>query len=216
MKTILFYFIFMFVLFQSFGQDSTRTPVSYKNEFGIDATGFFRQFINKNTDYFSGLYLTYRRHFKPGNIRSGIGFDFQSNSNRNMNTDFVYSTINVQSRIGWEWYSTLTKRWQVYYGIDFRTNIGYDRITATYSKDVKNERIRINQGYGLGPVLGFRYKFSPRLSLVTETSLSVFYSQFSTEESYKNYDDETKRIYYSGSVYSSFTAPLSVFITFDI
>lgn len=64
-------------------QDSTAIKApqkNYHNEFGLDATGFFRQFLSFNDQQFTSAYLysptyyvTYRRYFKGGNIRFAIG-----------------------------------------------------------------------------------------------------------------------------------------------
>jgi|SRR5580698_9520112 len=57
-------------------QDTTKTK-QHLNEFGIDATGFLKQYLNfgqQNSSYYiPTYYLTYRRYFGCGNLRVQLG-----------------------------------------------------------------------------------------------------------------------------------------------
>lgn len=79
-------------------------------------------------------------------------------------------------RAGWEWNTSLSKRWTVFYGGDLRYGYAFE----------KDEAIYFNAGYaqgteqsanvfGLAPVLGIRFIINGRISLITEATFSVNY-----------------------------------------
>jgi hypothetical protein len=212
-----------------FAQSEEEPAKQYKNEFGVDATAFVKEFLNFNQQYSSNspiYYLTYRRHFKPGNLRFAIGGDYASqeippsfDEDSNIYHNH-YSSLDF--RIGWEWYNNLSKRWQVYYGIDLRPSFVSQKNDAPY----------FNGGYangsefkavniGAAPLLGFRFRLTNRLSLLTEAAFSFNYQTTSGKKYYipvtSQYpalpDEEipkTKR------VFTSFSQPVSLTIAFDI
>ena len=102
-----------------------------RNEFGLDLTTFFRQFLtwsgSEAPSYYVPAYmLTYRYHFRQWNIRAAIGGDI-SREDRSTPYDFGPSTYAsdksaIDLRVGAERFSELGRRWQVCYGIDIRTS----------------------------------------------------------------------------------------------
>jgi hypothetical protein len=118
-------------------------PATYHNEFGIDATAFIRQFFNPDqqniSTYEPVYYLTYRRHFKCGNIRAAIGGSFQSQEIPSAFADdkneYEQHLHTINFRIGWEFYNNLSKRWQVYYGLDFRPGFYYEKMTQPFGME---------------------------------------------------------------------------------
>jgi len=219
-------------MLSTFAQDSAATKKMYRNEFGIDATGFLKQFLNFNqqqqfsNSYFPTYYLTYRRYFKCGNIRFAAGGDF---SNAEVPPAFTgdnnkYHNISqsVNARIGWEFVNELSKHWLVYYGFDFRPSTVYSKNDATFwNGGYASGRETKTQIYGLAPVLGFRFKITDRLSILTEASFSI------------NTQKDIQRTYYTPvsslypampddgpnttkKIFSSFGQPLSIFIVFKI
>lgn len=218
------------IFFAAFAQENTDQVKVYKNEFGIDATGFLKQIINFDPtqsypDYSPNYYLTYRRHFKSGNIRFAVGGSF---SNISTPSDlatgpkyFYDNTYSFCSRIGWEFFNDLSKHWQVFYGLDFIPSFYHqktdkDYTSGGYAKGSENK----NQGYGIAPVLGFKFKLTNRLSIMTEINYSLVYLQ----SEHRNYytplldsspalpDEKTK----SKNVFGSFSQPFSLFLLFDI
>ncbi|HTB06725.1 MAG TPA: hypothetical protein VK806_07190 [Bacteroidia bacterium] len=223
----------------AFAQDSTKVKQPNKdtikikqhnNEFGINATGFLRQFLNFNSSTTppveDNYYITYRRHFSCGNLRVAIGADF-SNSNipSPYTTDsnkYNNNSYSIHFIIGWEFYNNLSKKWQVFYGADFRPSIAYSKNDAQYwSGGYANGIETKTQIYGFGPFVGFRFKLSRRLSLLTSTSYII------------NSETDNNRTYYTpvGTVtgpaptptnqkttklYSSYSEPLAVFIDFAL
>jgi len=215
----------------SFAQDSTNQTKVYHNEFGIDATGFLKQFLNfsdqQYPSYYSPTYyLTYRRHFNSGNVRFAFGgafsnYDIPASLPDDLNK-YHYNSYSLSTRIGCEFVNDLGKNWQVFYGLDFRSNVSYIKNDVPYwNGGYANGSETKSQIYGAAPLLGFRFKLSNRISILTETSLSI------------NWQKEYSRRYYipvtsqypqipdqvnpkTKKVLSSFSQPLSIFLTFDI
>lgn len=218
-----------FLLLVQYSFSQTDTTNRYKNEFGIDITGtirFFTKFQNTSDyNYTPNYFLTYRRYFEPGNIRFAIG---GSASNQEQPSPFgdsaVYRLISnsMDTRLGWEFKSELSKRWQVFYGLDFRFSFG----------NTKNEAAFFNGGYaygfethftnfGFSPVLGFRFNINDRISLLTEANFSVNFSKY-----YKNRDfyiplagnpeipDKTSPD--TKSFYTQFAQPIAIYFVFKI
>lgn len=209
-------------------QESSTNEKNYKNEFGIDVTGFVKQFINYNSNstyYSPTYYLSYRRYFKSGNIRFAIGGNYlKGDNNTGINDQNQYKNISYSfnARIGWEFVNEISKRWQVFYGLDFRPEYSYTKNDMVYQNagyangsEIKSEI------YGLAPLLGFRFKLTNRLSLLTESNFSI------------NYQKNRQRVYYTpvssaypvianpGSkktekIFTSFGQALSIYFVFTI
>jgi hypothetical protein len=212
-----------------YSQQKKDTSKTYRNEFGIDATSFLLLYLPLGQDYnyLPNYYLTYRRKFNSGNIRSGLGGDFSNQNVGNTNypndsTKYNRFNYGVDFRIGWEFVNEISKRWQVYYGLD--TKISYQHI--------KNDLNYFSSGYaygsesnyntfGISPVLGFRFRLNKRLSLTTETNLSINWSKSSRREYYTPYisglpaipDEITPS---DVRIYSQFSQPLTIIFTYDI
>ena len=213
-------------------QDSTKKSKIYRNEFGVDATGFIKQFLNFNQGQFGGnyymptYYLTYRRHFKCGNIRFAIGGDF---TNEDLQPAFEQdsnkyhrSSYSFDARIGWEFFSNLGKRWQVFYGIDFKPTYSYYKNDAPYwNGGYANGTESKTEIYGIAPLLGFRFKLNDRISLTTETSYSINFATSSgrryyipVTSQYPPIPDEVSPK--TKKMYSNFSQPVSLVLTFNI
>ena len=218
----------------TFGQDysyENENERPNRNEFGIDATAFIKQFLNFSSGqfpdyYYSTYYLTYRRHFSFGNIRSGIGFDY---SDYDIPAAFVddsnkyhYNSYSLNSRIGWEFTDNINTRWQIFYGMDFRPVLSYIKNDAQYwNGGYANGSESKSQTFGIAPILGFRFRLANRLSISTEASFSFNIRQTESRRFYipvtNQYpaipDDVTPK---SKTFFTNFAQPLSLFITFDI
>ncbi len=231
MKKISLLIIISISALTTYSQDSIKKAKVYHNEFGIDATGFFKQFIYINSSMYGGdnyspsYYLTYRRHFKNGNIRVAIGGAYTSYdlppSSYDSNT-YQFRDRSLALKIGYEFFSNLSKRWQVFYGADFRPSWAYSKDDAPYwNGGYANGKEAQSVIYGIAPLLGFSFKFNSRLSISTETSFGINYYQsqgrnyFIPESSaYTPLPDQ--KIPKSSKTYTSFSQPIAVIVTFDI
>ncbi|OFX36850.1 MAG: hypothetical protein A2X08_14550 [Bacteroidetes bacterium GWA2_32_17] len=231
MKKTIFTFFLSIGILTVLAQDTTMKSKVYRNEFGIDATGFVKQFLNVNQSEFSNYYsptyyLTYRRHFKCGNLRFAIGGAIESqdlapaftgDSNK-----YHRNSYSIDTRLGWEFSNDLSKRWQVFYGLDFRPSYSYSKNDAPYwNGGYANGSESKSQIYAVAPLLGFRIKINNRLSLSTETSLSFNFSQSSSRRYYIPVTSQYPPIPdvvtpKTKSFYSSFSQPVFIILTFDI
>lgn len=229
---------FVFVVFGFFlsvnGQDSIKPIVTKKhlNEFGLDMTPFLKFYFNfsQNGGYYypDNYFLTYRRYFKIGNIRAGIGGNYSYSeepslyNGDSLNINYYKKEKAIELRIGYEFFQNLSRRWQVYYGIDARAGYAYSKIDAQYWNGGYSNGIETKfKGIGLAPILGIRLKVNRRLSLLTESSFLVQYSENSTERyyvpvfggiPYKPNDPKITR----KSFNTLFNSPISVIVSFSL
>ena len=229
MKKILLITFLSFSLQASFAQDSIKKAKVYHNEFGVDVTGFIKQFFNfdqYSSAYAPTYYVTYRRHFKAGNIRFAIGGDFDTqelapafaqDSNK-----YHKSSYSFDARIGWEFTSDLGKRWQVFYGVDFKPTYAYYKNDAPYwNGGYANGTENKTAIYGIAPLLGFRIKLNERLSITTETCYAINLAITSGKRYFipvtSQYPPQPDIVTPKAQrIYSSFSQPLSLTLTFNI
>lgn len=226
------YYFFLSVIVTSLsasGLDTIKYK-SYKNEFGVDATEFIKQFLNfdsQSSNYYTTVYyLTYRRHCKYGNIRAGFGgtysdYDIITSSTDDTNK-YHYNSYAVNTRLGWEFSDNLSKRWQVFYGADIRASASYLKNDAPhwnggYANGVETKTSR----YSIVPLLGFRFRFNNRISISTETGYAINWQK----ESYRRYFISTSSQFPpmqdiikpdAKKINTTFLPPISLFLTFDI
>jgi hypothetical protein len=232
MKKLVFITTLLCMISALQAQESTEKV--YKNEFGIDGTNFVKQFLNFNssssptsaTPYSPVYYLTYRRKFEKGNIRFGAGGNFTNNNDASQyvpdSLDFRFHNHTVNLRLGWEFAENLSKRWEVFYGLDMRCNFiknldEYQENSSSYYTGYES----ITNGYNLSPLLGIRFRISKRLSVSTEASYSVQYELNKSRYFYTPMNNqiepkpdlkkpEIKRIT------GFFTQPFFFYLSFDI
>jgi hypothetical protein len=225
--------IALFILgFSSFAQDTVKAkpPSQHLNEFGIDATGFLKQYLdfnNSTTYYTPTYYLTYRRHFKCGNLRVAVGGGFTDNQitpsfSTDTNLKFYNQGYFLYANIGWEFYNNLSKKWQVFYGADFRTSLIYSKGDYQYNiGGYAQGNESQTQIYAIAPLLGIRFKLTKWLSILTEASLSFNWEQDINGTFYIPLPGAiqpapSNNNQFLVKMYSSFSQPLSVFIDFTI
>lgn len=227
-KLLILLFCFLFLAQNALSQNDTSKI--NRNEFGLDATGtirFFTKFQNTSDySYTPTYYLTYRRYFDKGNIRFGIGgevSDIEQSSPFGDSAIYNRTSNSLDTRLGWEFKSDLSKRWQVFYGLDLRFSV----------RDFRNESSFFNGGYaygfesnsktyGIAPVLGFRFKLNDRISLLTEANFNFNLSKYKNKDFYTvipgsgspELPDEVAPN--TRSIYTSFSQPLAVYFVFNI
>jgi hypothetical protein len=230
MKKLTLALLFAACVLSVSAQDSTKKV--FRNEFGIDVTGLLKEFLNFNnnsfgsTDYQPVYYLSYRYHLHHANLRAGLGgmFSVKEFPSYYNDTDiYDRSSMNLSLRLGYEWTSRLSRRWQAYYGVDFRTSFTHEKNDSQFSSGgYSNGNESSSQQYGLAPLLGFRFRLNPRLSICTEASFAFYYQVETSRRYYESLDpntyppkaDEVKPK--TQSFFSSFEQPLSLFLTFDL
>lgn len=232
MKRIFLIALCSFCGFSSFGQGELQQLGGYKNhknEFGFDVMPLVKEILDfqQFNSYFPRYYLSYRRHFKKGSIRFAIGGHYSKDNLYTLNyggdsMDYYRTEHSVDLRLGWEFHSELSKRWQVFYGLDFRPTFSFRQddasgIDSGYARGYQS-KIR---SYGVAPVLGIRLRITNRLSLVTEASYVVSYSTEASKQIFTPISDiypakQAKEAPVRKALVTGFQAPLTLFVTFDL
>jgi hypothetical protein len=233
------YILFSVILLISLGSLSQPAydslPKRYRHELGADITGLIKQFMMYNNNgqlssnpYVPIYYVTYRYHFKKANIRFGIGGEYSQSSVpgyaiNGQEKTFTRTFSGFSARIGYERTSELSKRWQAFYGIDFRPTISKDHNQAQFSNaGYINGYITESTTYGLAPLLGFRFRLTSRVSLTTELSFTAYYGESSRQSTYISQDD---RLYppipdgqkmISKTISASFSQPTFLTLAVDL
>ena len=236
------------LLIMGTGQISAQTPkvnsdaeIDRHHEIGIDVTGFIKRFLNVGNVFYDqgyGYYYypepynpiyqaTYRYMMKPGNIRFGVGGAINSEDFDNIiyyGDSTIRKRVNniLDLRLGWEFKTDLSKRWQAFYGLDIRGSYVYSRNDAwNIDIDYVTGRESKTKVLGIAPVLGFRFKISSRFSLTTEASFALNFSETVTKEYYANRNGIVPKkqdfIFPKlNSIKGSFNQPLSIIATFNL
>lgn len=205
----------------------TAPEKEYKNEFGVEVTTLMRSVLSFSALQYPSAphFLSYRRHLGKGNIRAGLGGDYTNSETPrlwlNDSSEYLLLSYDIRFRIGYEWYSELSKHWQVFYGVDFRPRYRYHKNDASSFDGIYihgNEEE--SWQYALAPVIGFRFRITDRISLLTEASLAFTLEESITRDYYKPADtwwlpkaDDNHRV---TSVFTDFSQPLSVFLVVDL
>ncbi len=208
----------IFILFIGFltiqGQTtfSDTTKKDFKNVIALDATGLLRQFFNFSTNsYFNYPYMiSYRRIFKNNAARILAGGSFSSEKsfqNDTLPNLREYNNFNIG--IGFEHYSYLLKRWNLYFGADAIMNYRNNSSQTSWTTTISRKQDVTSYGYGLSPFLGIQFKINSRLSVATETSYEITYTtnrRSDTQTPNPSYDSHSK----SNGFQTNFNAPTSL------
>lgn len=152
------------------------------NEISFDATSFIVQFFpfdpNNPLRYEPAYFVGYRRYFKPGNIRAAIGGRYFADASESPFDDdptiYRRDIKEVSARVGWEFKTDLGKRWQAFYGLDWRPQWTRDYNDASFWNggygNGHDTRVFVN---GFAGLLGIRFRLNARISLMTEMSATL-------------------------------------------
>jgi hypothetical protein len=216
-----------------FSQSDTAEK-RHRHELGADVTGLLRQFVNfnnSNTNYYapSPAYLiTYRYLLKKTNIRFGIGGAYFKNSVNGYlvngeDKTFYNTSTNGFVRVGYEFVSELSKKWQAFYGLDFRPSIFNVDNQAQFSSGGYITGYK-NKGttYGISPLIGFRFRFNDRVSITTEASFSYNIQYTSSQKTYISQDLSNypyipnDKALKTTNISASFNQPLFLILTVNL
>jgi hypothetical protein len=155
---------FVFLLNPAFSQissDSARAKKRFRHEVGIDISNSILLIRKAENMYL----LNYKFHFKNYAIRSGLNLKYQTLRDGEKSIDY---------RLGFEWKRKI-KKWEVFYGVD----LSLSRKQYNYQKNTITK-------YGINPLIGFRYYFSPRFTISTEPKLNIVYVLYRDPDSFSN------------------------------
>jgi hypothetical protein len=214
MKKILFTLTVITLTTFAFGQVTTpdSTKKEFKNVISIDATGLLKQFLNLSpyTSFNSPYMISYKRIFKSNAFRIGVGGNIYNNNGTSNDTlKGKQNRIDLNIGVGFEHYSYLSKRWNFYYGADVIVNYTYNNYQSDRTATTSWQQYSTAYGYGVSPLFGVQFKINSRLSIATETSYDVTYTQSegkSINTPPSIYDNKTK----STGINSQFNAPTEI------
>lgn len=216
-----------------FAQTDSTAPL-HRNEVGIDVTAFLRQFLwSGSSELNSGYYLptyqfTYRYHLGSASLRGAVGAYYIDEERpaywyNSAEETYRQKSSELYVRVGIEWHQELHKRWQVFYGVDIkpswsRSSDKWDYSNAGYRHGHESKEDVL----AIGPVVGLRYRITPRFSLSTESGFSFmknhsvsreFSEPLINDADHPPIPDETISLTSYRTLYQ---IPLSVIATFDL
>lgn len=176
--------------------ETNNKTLRFKGQIGINATDFIKQFIVLNNaavtaaspyDFNAKAFIGWSRF--PSLLigpRIGFGYRFshQYSNNEQQNNERSTDSKSRSARVGLELQQAVSKRWVVYYGIDY-INSSSSTSTVTVSSvfnpnppfgqmAVRTDVTTNNKTTGFGPVLGIQFNLNKHICLGTEAS---FYYQ---------------------------------------
>lgn len=231
MKKLILICILVQLAERSTAQGTSDRPVdTLRNEIGIDITGFVKQFLTFNSDQYVAAYVpqyffSYRRQFGRSNLRLGLGGNFRyrplTGFSETNPEEFFYQSYSVDLRIGYEHTTAMGRRWQLFYGADFRPSFVYVKNDAQYANGpVIYGSESHSMVWGIAPILGVRFKVTDRISIITETNFSVnfvetyeqgIHRQRTPDSPIPEQPEPEKSFDLSGG----YTQPLNLIMTFD-
>lgn len=166
---------------------ATAQDSSYRHQLGINATLFVKQYLTFNSSTVvnaSPYLLTYKNINNGKGLRAGLGYN-SSSSNRNPNNGSPLvetNTMNVDFRIGYEWQHKLSRHWLYYVGVDAIYDYDLSRTKSSSTSGFPPQTVEIttaSEGFGAGggAVLGLEFRLGKRISLNTETTAYMRYSE---------------------------------------
>jgi hypothetical protein len=204
-----------FVLAQTTTENSVEKQP--KNEIGINASLFFRQFMNITNSNATlpdnPFMVTYKHHFNEFVLRGGVGIVFKSTTETNpkfLDTRRVFKD-SINFRIGIEKHFPIYKKLIGYWGVD---------LVGAYSKN----DLRIDSGfdvvstfdattsYGGGGVFGIEYQVVKRFSFGTEAAYYYLHQISEEKARFSNnpeFNNTGKKVV---SNRTQFLPPLSIFM----
>ncbi|MBL0126136.1 MAG: hypothetical protein IPP83_01495 [Flavobacteriales bacterium] len=205
----------------------------HRHEVGADMSAFVRVFISHYASLEPDLLaqpdhlLSYRYHFRHFNVRFGVGGAADDEerdaswTNSQPGETYHIKTSKVAFRIGVEGFQELNRRWQVFYGLDLRPSWDrYDNGFTSSNQGYNNARHTREQHLAAAPVLGIRYRITPRFSVLTETSIAFMTTQYGSTvvftpqtDAYPAREDEVVKTTSFATVYQ---APILLIAAFDL
>lgn len=139
----------------------------FRNVYTVNATAFVKQFLphNSHSPFSYNPYLFMYKRYGGNHTFYRVSAAY----NAITNIDFFFGTSspkNADLGLGMEKRMPLTKRIEVYYGMDLQQ--GYSRNFGTdFSFGIR---------YALAPLAGLEYFITPRIRVSTEASVAVFWA----------------------------------------
>lgn len=185
-------------------------------EVSLNASKFVRQYLSfSEPDFFTEDPYLLSLHIPVGQsnsyLRTGLGFDIVESTDENEDSGGNVSkrentAIQVDFRFGIETRKEIHKRFKIHYGLD--ALFSYDNVKAV--SEVNGEFVSELKSYatGFGPVVGVSFYINENISIWTEATMYLIYSNQTQESSFgqSQFNDSQKR----NQLRASVSEPLSV------
>ncbi len=179
----------------------TRSPIQEKPKLvqvGVNATDFVRQYLVFNSNNLNLTTSPYDLNIKlfqnklnlaPNTrigLRMGFGYLFAENSNtqNNSSSNFKTKTEGLNYRLGFEFQQDLSKRFTVFYGLDYRRGKNKNLTENTFENNgVKETSTNENSNKSRGAQIAFgvQFKITNYLNINTEALFGYVTGESSTK-----------------------------------
>ena len=135
---------------------------------------------------------------------------------------YSYQKQIINLRLGWEFTEDLSKRFELFYGLDFKWNwFNLVDDASFYNGGYANGNSIQSQSLAMSLLMGFRFKINDRISLSTETNFG-FYLQKEARRKYFQavthqfpaIDDLVTPTFYSS--YTQYPAPVMLYLNIKL
>lgn len=198
----------------------------------MDISAFLWQFLGRTDSngtssfvYYSPYMVSYRYHFGKCSIRFALGGlindDERPGAGSPNAEPYHIKSSELNVRVGIERAQELSKRWQVFYGFDLRPSWAHSDNEYIFSQGYyQYGRETHDTDFGIAPLLGIRYRITPRFSILTETSFMFVANTNELREYSVPQDDahppQPDHTQTTHSFNTFFIPPLSVVATFAL
>jgi len=168
-------------------QGVTNIDDSKKKQINI---GYFNAFKLSSINDFG---IGYKHTFKNSALRFGSTFYYNSQEQGydNNNYSYISKSLRVRPRIGYEFHQNYNKL-QLLYGFDLTGIIEDYNRTRENGQDDDYLHESNTYGAGISPIIGLKYQINKTISITTETSFDVMFTQSETYN--KSNDHESTNI----------------------
>lgn len=172
-------------------QEKSNPNRQWKSEIGLNVTNVLNEVLGNNSGNAPLQYTILYKYFlsEKTAIRSGFGINLFQNSSDNFIQGFrTNKSTRLDFRLGLEWRKPIAEKLMFFIGLDGIA--AYDNSETDFfdfQGKITTERLRLQ--FGGGPVLGFQFNISDRLSVSTESFIYYVYSDINNQVSVNGVPD---------------------------
>jgi len=197
---------------------NAQTDSLKNNEIGLNISPFFTYVFSNN--YNPLFNISYRRYIGKNAIRTRLLFSNYKQLSDADNIDISKEQKQFDFNIGYQRFSFLTKKWSIFWGLDFNYGNNYSYSSNVYANSYVGEQVRDNTHYGLGALIGFKYYINNRISISSEMNYFYMLKKENITSRYKLISNNSvsipdNSIVNLNTTYTEFTPPINMIISFN-
>lgn len=164
----------LLVSLNSFAQNGDAPKVR-SNEIGFDITSLigrttlFSAYGYYLAEYQPTYYVYYRRNFEKMRLRAAVGGNFAGDNLSQNNR----KTFSLDYKIGAEFFSPISKRFELYYGLDLVSGSKEDAYEYPYYNEYLYRSEYKTDYLGAAPFLGVKFQITDRMNMRVEMSTVI-------------------------------------------